>query len=79
MPRSKAKEQEQELRQTSGIAKFKVYLKALGPGLITGTSDDDPAGIGTYAQTGARLGYSDGDVGGRHRFVDHTGFWVIEP
>ncbi len=58
MPQSKAKEQEQELRQTSGIARFKVYLKALGPGLITGASDDDPAGIGTYAQTGAQFGYT---------------------
>ena len=34
------------------------YLKALGPGLVTGASDDDPCGIGTYAQTGALLGYS---------------------
>ncbi len=29
-----------------------------GPGLITGASDDDPSGIGTYAQTGAQLGYA---------------------
>jgi NRAMP (natural resistance-associated macrophage protein)-like metal ion transporter len=34
-----------------------VYLKSLGPGLITGASDDDPAGIGTYAQSGAQFGY----------------------
>src|SRR5476649_103104 len=35
-------------------------LKALGPGLITGASDDDPSGIGTYSQAGAQLGYSVG-------------------
>jgi NRAMP (natural resistance-associated macrophage protein)-like metal ion transporter len=33
------------------------FVKALGPGLITGASDDDPSGIGTYATAGARLGY----------------------
>ena len=35
-------------------------LKALGPGLITGASDDDPSGIGTYSQAGAQLGYGIG-------------------
>jgi NRAMP (natural resistance-associated macrophage protein)-like metal ion transporter len=30
----------------------------LGPGLITGASDDDPSGIGTYSQAGAQLGFS---------------------
>ena len=30
----------------------------LGPGLITGASDDDPSGIGTYSQTGAQFGYA---------------------
>jgi NRAMP (natural resistance-associated macrophage protein)-like metal ion transporter len=34
------------------------YFKLLGPGLITGASDDDPSGIGTYAVTGAQLGFS---------------------
>ncbi len=34
------------------------FLKMLGPGLITGASDDDPSGIGTYAITGAQLGYT---------------------
>ena len=32
-------------------------LRVLGPGLITGASDDDPSGIATYSQTGAQLGY----------------------
>ena len=31
--------------------------KALGPGLITGASDDDPSGIGTYVQAGAQYGF----------------------
>jgi NRAMP (natural resistance-associated macrophage protein)-like metal ion transporter len=30
----------------------------LGPGLITGASDDDPSGIATYSQAGAQYGYS---------------------
>ncbi len=32
-------------------------LRVLGPGLITGASDDDPSGIATYAQVGAAFGY----------------------
>ncbi|WP_338830485.1 divalent metal cation transporter [Bradyrhizobium sp. 27S5] len=35
-------------------------VKSLGPGLITGASDDDPSGIGTYSQAGAQLGYGIG-------------------
>src|SRR5689334_14087083 len=33
-------------------------LKVLGPGLITGASDDDPSGIATYSQAGAQFGFS---------------------
>jgi NRAMP (natural resistance-associated macrophage protein)-like metal ion transporter len=36
----------------------KRFLKMLGPGLVTGASDDDPSGIGTYATAGAQLGYA---------------------
>jgi NRAMP (natural resistance-associated macrophage protein)-like metal ion transporter len=32
-------------------------LAKLGPGLVTGASDDDPSGIATYSQVGARFGY----------------------
>lgn len=32
-------------------------LNILGPGLITGASDDDPSGIATYTQAGAQYGY----------------------
>ena len=34
------------------------FLRRLGPGLITGASDDDPSGIGTYSQAGAQLGFT---------------------
>jgi NRAMP (natural resistance-associated macrophage protein)-like metal ion transporter len=34
------------------------WLRLLGPGLVTGASDDDPSGIGTYAQVGSQFGYS---------------------
>src|SRR3954452_22856593 len=37
---------------------LKQLLHSLGPGLITGASDDDPSGIGTYAVAGASLGYA---------------------
>ena len=32
-------------------------LGVLGPGLITGASDDDPSGIATYSQAGAQFGF----------------------
>jgi NRAMP (natural resistance-associated macrophage protein)-like metal ion transporter len=34
------------------------WLAVLGPGLITGASDDDPSGIATYSQAGAAFGFS---------------------
>jgi len=37
---------------------LKRLLIILGPGLITGASDDDPSGIGTYTQAGASLGFA---------------------
>ena len=33
-----------------------TIFRRLGPGLITGAADDDPSGIGTYSQLGARFG-----------------------
>ena len=36
------------------------FLKTLGPGLITGASDDDPSGIATYSQAGAQFGFATG-------------------
>jgi NRAMP (natural resistance-associated macrophage protein)-like metal ion transporter len=39
------------------ILKLKNFLKVFGPGVITGAADDDPSGIATYTQTGAKFGY----------------------
>lgn len=33
------------------------WLSSLGPGLVTGAADDDPSGIATYSQTGAKFGF----------------------
>jgi len=38
-------------------AKAKKLFNKIGPGFITGASDDDPSGIATYSQTGAIFGY----------------------
>jgi NRAMP (natural resistance-associated macrophage protein)-like metal ion transporter len=49
-----------ESRATAGVVKSKGvfgFLQTLGPGLITGASDDDPSGIGTYSQVGSQFGY----------------------
>src|SRR5712671_3022134 len=43
------------LRRLPGWRKL---LHVLGPGLITGASDDDPSGIATYSQSGAQFDYS---------------------
>ncbi len=40
------------------LQEIKKLLKVLGPGFITGASDDDPSGIATYSQTGAQFGYA---------------------
>lgn len=39
-------------------SKLVKFFKNLGPGLVTGSSDDDPSGITTYSQAGARFGLS---------------------
>ncbi len=39
-------------------ARIKKYWQILGPGLITGASDDDPSGIATYSQAGAGFGFA---------------------
>ena len=46
--------QSEKTREPAGI---RGLIGKLGPGLITGASDDDPSGIGTYSQAGAQLGY----------------------
>jgi Mn2+/Fe2+ NRAMP family transporter len=47
--------------ETDGEARpngLRRYVRAFGPGVITGASDDDPSGIATYSQAGARFGLS---------------------
>ncbi len=58
MATSKAEPAEKKTERAGLKEKLKIYLHALGPGIITGASDDDPSGIGTYAQTGAQFGYT---------------------
>jgi Mn2+/Fe2+ NRAMP family transporter len=54
----KAIEDKREALGLSGFASRVIGY--LGPGLITGASDDDPSGIGTYSQAGAQLGFGIG-------------------
>lgn len=35
---------------------WRQYVRAIGPGLISGACDDDPSGIATYAQAGSQFG-----------------------
>jgi NRAMP (natural resistance-associated macrophage protein)-like metal ion transporter len=39
-------------------ARLRKFWNVLGPGLITGASDDDPSGIATYSQAGAGFGFT---------------------
>ena len=45
-------------KSTKLSARIKKYWRILGPGLITGASDDDPSGIATYSQAGAGFGFA---------------------
>ena len=49
---------EEEARSSAVGPSRPRLLGVLGPGLITGASDDDPVAIGTYAQAGAAFGYA---------------------
>jgi Mn2+/Fe2+ NRAMP family transporter len=42
---------------TSRKLRLGAFLAVMGPGIIAGLSDDDPAGITTYSQLGAKFGY----------------------
>jgi NRAMP (natural resistance-associated macrophage protein)-like metal ion transporter len=45
-------------QKKSLVSKLKLSWKKIGPGLVTGASDDDPSGIATYSQAGAAFGLS---------------------
>src|SRR5689334_23917884 len=47
-----------QVAEHPGANPIKRVLRVLGPGLITGASDDDPSGIGTYAVAGASFGFT---------------------
>ena len=49
---------ESDVDPSESGAKWRQYLRAMGPGLITGASDDDPSGIATYAHAGSKYGLS---------------------
>src|SRR5271163_2545775 len=42
----------------SPLDKVRQVFGELGPGIVTGASDDDPSGIATYSQVGAQFGFS---------------------
>ncbi|MFA6106982.1 MAG: divalent metal cation transporter [Patescibacteria group bacterium] len=48
---------EKELISKKPVMAAEAYWKNLGPGLTTGAADDDPSGIATYSQAGAKFGY----------------------
>jgi len=60
MPHLRPRQNRGKQRFEPGKHRFSVakLLARLGPGVVTGASDDDPSGIGTYAVAGASLGYS---------------------
>ena len=43
-------------RPRSVAMRARQLWRNLGPGLVTGASDDDPSGIATYSQAGAAFG-----------------------
>lgn len=49
--------QGEEPASSGSKSPLKSIAKSLGPGVITGASDDDPSGIATYSQAGAAFGY----------------------
>jgi len=58
MPPSQDFKSNIDLAQVAPPPQKKNILRLLGPGLITGASDDDPSGIATYSQAGAQFGFS---------------------
>jgi NRAMP (natural resistance-associated macrophage protein)-like metal ion transporter len=59
MDRPSADESASHVDLTSGAESrgWRYYLRAIGPGLVTGASDDDPSGVATYSQAGATTGF----------------------
>jgi Mn2+/Fe2+ NRAMP family transporter len=49
---------EESRSSSSMLSKVLRGLRNLGPGIVTGASDDDPSGIATYSQVGAQFGFA---------------------
>jgi len=45
-------------QQTPSHSSHLQFLKSLGPGILSGLADNDPAGVATYAIVGATAGYA---------------------
>ena len=58
MRRSRGMTVSKKQQEPKKQGRIRKILNVLGPGLITGASDDDPSGIATYSQAGAQFGYS---------------------
>jgi NRAMP (natural resistance-associated macrophage protein)-like metal ion transporter len=54
--RKKVKKNSKSLFKKFHLQSIPDTLKSLGPGVITGAADDDPSGIATYSQVGAKFG-----------------------
>jgi NRAMP (natural resistance-associated macrophage protein)-like metal ion transporter len=54
---SPAATRRQKVKQSARAVQWSTLLRRLGPGLVTGASDDDPSGIATYSQAGAAYGF----------------------
>jgi len=52
-----AEKGEKELLSKKPFKRAEEYWSTLGPGLTTGAADNDPSGIITYSQSGARFGF----------------------
>ncbi|MCU7494033.1 MAG: divalent metal cation transporter [Ignavibacteria bacterium] len=58
MNKGTAAQPEEGLRKAKAKNPLKNFLKRLGPGVITGASDDDPSAIATFSQSGAQFGFA---------------------
>jgi NRAMP (natural resistance-associated macrophage protein)-like metal ion transporter len=54
--KSRGHRSEVDLTSEGASRGWRGYLSAMGPGLVTGASDDDPSGVATYSQAGAQFG-----------------------
>ena len=45
------------IKHTIHRNRFGQFVRVLGPGVVTGAADDDPSGIATYSQAGAKYGF----------------------